>query len=123
MPGWHSLLSLGAYDQRMIARTNKKHSVEKMIDEKNKIVELRKATGRTLELLRKKAGLSQFDLALELGFTNHYLISKIETGKESIPPRHIPALATILKVSEDVFLQPIIEMKKLNIMSELKRRG
>lgn len=94
-----------------------------MTKEKIRIIEIKKSSGRILQVLRKQSGLSQFDLALELGFTNHYLISKIETGKETIPPKHIKAIARILSTPEQVFIDPLIEIKRLQIESEIGHDG
>lgn len=86
-------------------------------------MEIRKKLGQQIKQARQRAGLSQLDVALEMGFTNHYLISKIEKGVESLPPRHLPLVSKLLNIEQGPFLVALIEMKTLAIHAEVKRNG
>ena len=64
---------------------------------------LLKKIGKNIRLLRKKAGLSQIDLAVAVGIDRSYL-SEIENGRRNMTIMLLQNLSTVLSVD----LQDII---------------
>jgi SOS-response transcriptional repressor LexA len=62
--------------------------------------------GRRLQLARKRAGLSQFDLAERIG-VSHGMISHYETGRSAIPPEKVPKICEVLNISADWLLRGV----------------
>lgn len=62
--------------------------------------------GRQLRIRRRKLGLSQKDLALELGVT-HQQIQKYECGKNALRPTMLWRAAAVLDVSVDYFFDGV----------------
>ena len=69
---------------------------------------------------RKKAGLSQAQLARSVGLSNTY-ISAIETGRKSAPPHgHVVAFAAYLGVDERALWQLAIEDREHRLRERLE---
>ena len=52
--------------------------------------------GECIQQARKKAGLSQKEVAEKLGYTTHSSIFKIEAGKQELPITMVPAICKAL---------------------------
>jgi transcriptional regulator with XRE-family HTH domain len=70
---------------------------------------LRREAGRWLANLRKEAGLSQRDLANEVGSDFYTFISQIENGKGRIPPDKYRLWAKALGVDIQKFVRTILQ--------------
>ena len=57
---------------------------------------LRKEAGRWLQAMRKKAGLSQVDLANQLGLKYYTFVSQVENGFGRVPSESMEAWAVAL---------------------------
>ena len=69
---------------------------------------------------RKRAGLSQAQLAHNIGLSNTY-ISAIETGRKAAPPHsHVVAFAAYLGVDEDALWQLAIEDREQRLRERLE---
>ena len=55
----------------------------------------------TLANLRRKAGLTQIDLARQLGYRTQSVVSAWESGERTPPTRILPKLAKVLGCSID----------------------
>lgn len=62
-----------------------------------------------ISVLRKKAGLTQSDLAAELGLTGS-MVSRIERGIAELSSRHIEKLASIFGVSQAAILDDVVDL-------------
>jgi len=69
---------------------------------------LRKEAGEWLKGLRKKAGLSQIDLAEQLGLKYYTFISQVENGFGRVPSESMEAWAQALGVSPSVFARQLL---------------
>lgn len=67
-------------------------SIEQIRTDKRK--EQLKALGLTIARLREERGLTQADLAMMLGYTNHAHMSRIESGKKP------PNMFTLFEIAE-----------------------
>lgn len=76
--------------------------------------------GEYLVRERKKAGLSQAQLARSVGLSNAY-ISAIETGRKAAPPHgHVVAFAAYLGADERVLWQLAIEDREYRLREKLE---
>lgn len=64
----------------------------------NPAIQWRVELGRFIAMARKKAGLSQYYVAVLLGHTTTQTISNIERGTHGLPPKHVYTLAGALGV-------------------------
>lgn len=85
--------------------------------------QLRKEAGRWLQALRKKAGLSQIDLAQKLGLKYYTFISQIENGFGRVPSESMEAWARALGVEPSTFARELLsyydrELHKLLFMGK-----
>jgi transcriptional regulator with XRE-family HTH domain len=55
------------------------------------VKERRKEAGAWLRGLRERAGLTQMDLAIRLGFKYYAFVSQVETGFTRLPPQKVGA--------------------------------
>jgi transcriptional regulator with XRE-family HTH domain len=78
--------------------------------EKNvpKGVELRKRAGGWLQEQRKKAGLSQIQLAERLGLKYYTFISQIENGFSRVPSESMEAWALALGIPPSQFARQLV---------------
>jgi len=72
------------------------------------VQDLRREGGRWLKDLREAAGLSQRQLANEVGADYYTFISQLETGRGRIPPDRYLDWAAALKVSEKAFVTNLL---------------
>ncbi|SOD98762.1 helix-turn-helix domain-containing protein [Caenispirillum bisanense] len=72
------------------------------------VAKLRQDAGRWLKSLREAAGLSQRDLAREVGVDYYTFISQIEAGRGRIPPDRYEAFATALGVDVVDFVKRLL---------------
>lgn len=70
--------------------------------------ELRKAAGRWLQGLRKKAGLSQIQLAQTLGLKYYTFVSQVENGFGRVPSESLEAWARALKIDPSEFARHLL---------------
>jgi ribosome-binding protein aMBF1 (putative translation factor) len=72
------------------------------------VQELRKSAGAWLRNLRERRGLSQRDLASEVGAEYYTFISQLETGRGRIPPDRYQSWAKALGVNPRLFVKTIM---------------
>ncbi len=70
---------------------------------------LRKEAGSYLKELRAAAGLTQRELATQLGLDYYTMIAQIEAGKGRLPPDKMPAAAKALGVRRYPFAQRLTQ--------------
>jgi transcriptional regulator with XRE-family HTH domain len=68
----------------------------------------RKEAGLWLKGLREKAGLTQMDLAIRLGFKYYAFISQVETGFTRLPPQKIEAWASAVGADPPLFAKRLL---------------
>lgn len=73
------------------------------------VQELRKEAGRWLKARREEAGLSQRDLAAQVGAEYYTFISQLETGRGRIPPDRYEAWAKALGIDAKAFVTEILK--------------
>ena len=66
---------------------------------------LRKEAGRWLRELREKRGLSQHELAVEVGAEIYTLMAQLEHGRGRIPPDRYLAWADALEIERGEFVR------------------
>jgi transcriptional regulator with XRE-family HTH domain len=69
---------------------------------------LRKEAGRWLQAERKRAGLSQLQLADKLGLRYYSFVSQIENGCGRVPSETMEGWAQALAVPPDVFARRLL---------------
>lgn len=74
-----------------------------------KVQELRREAGSWLKELRERRGLSQRQLANELGAEYYTFISQLETGRGRIPPDRYEAWAEALGVPAAKFVKTLMQ--------------
>ena len=72
------------------------------------VQELRKAAGAWLRSLRERRGLSQRELAHEVGSDYYTFISQLETGRGRIPPDRYQLWAKALGVNPRLFVRTLL---------------
>ena len=72
------------------------------------VQELRREGGRFLKELREKRGLSQRQLAAQVGADYYTFISQLETGRGRVPPDRYRAWAEALGVNAKDFVQSLM---------------
>ena len=70
--------------------------------------QLRKEAGAWLQAARKKAGLSQIDLAEKLGLKYYTFISQVENGFGRVPSDSMEAWARALGIAPSVFARELL---------------
>ena len=70
--------------------------------------QLRRQAGEWLKRLRRKAGLSQIDLAQELGLKYYTFISQVENGFGRVPSESMEAWARALRVAPAGFARQLL---------------
>jgi transcriptional regulator with XRE-family HTH domain len=70
--------------------------------------QLRKEAGAWLKSLRRAAGLSQTDLAEQLGFRYYTFISQVENGFGRVPSESMEAWAKALNVPRAEFAKTLL---------------
>jgi len=72
------------------------------------VQELRKAAGAWLRSLRERKGLSQRDLASQVGAEYYTFISQLETGRGRVPQDRYDAWARALDVNPRHFVKELL---------------
>lgn len=70
---------------------------------------------------RVKAGLSQSEVAKELGYSNSQFVSNWERGKSSPPMKILNLLIDFYKIDKEVVMNIILEDTKIYLQAELDR--
>jgi transcriptional regulator with XRE-family HTH domain len=73
------------------------------------VQDLRREGGRWLKELRETAGLSQRQLAAQVGADYYTFISQLETGRGRIPPDRYLDWAKALNVPSKQFVQHVLQ--------------
>jgi transcriptional regulator with XRE-family HTH domain len=74
----------------------------------SEVQKLRGRAGRWLKILRENAGLSQRDLAREVGIDYYTFVSQIESGRGRIPPERYVAFARAYRVEPRAFVTELM---------------
>lgn len=66
--------------------------------------------GALLKMQRERANLSQRELAHLFGYraANGQFFSNVERGKCGLPPKHIPALAKLFNLPEEIIKDAVV---------------
>ncbi len=72
------------------------------------VKQLRREAGRWLRSLREKRGLSQRQLAADLGLEYYTFVSQLEAGRGRIPPDRYAAWAACLGIDTVVFVRTLM---------------
>jgi transcriptional regulator with XRE-family HTH domain len=72
------------------------------------VKERRKEAGAWLRGLRERAGLTQMDLAIRLGFKYYAFVSQVETGFTRLPPQKVGAWADAVGADPPVFARRLL---------------
>lgn len=72
------------------------------------VQELRKAAGAWLRSLRERRGLSQRDLANQVGADYYTFISQLETGRGRVPPDRYQSWAKALGENPRSFVKTLL---------------
>lgn len=86
--------------------------------------QLRKLAGSWLKELRGRAGLSQIQLAEQLGFKYYTFVSQVENGFGRVPTDSMEAWATALGVNPSEFAKHLIsfyEPELYRLLYEVKK--
>ena len=75
---------------------------------KSRLKERRKEAGAWLKELREKAGLTQMDLAIRLGFKYYAFISQVETGFTRLPAQKVEAWANAVGADPPSFAKRLL---------------
>lgn len=70
--------------------------------------QLRKEAGEWLQKARKKAGLSQIDLAEKLGLKYYTFISQVENGFGRVPSESMEAWARAIGIAPGAFARHLL---------------
>lgn len=70
---------------------------------------------------RRAAGLTQQETSTALGYSDRQFISRIETGRVSLPIDKIPAVAELFKISIQEFAEAVIEEQSRIIRSRINQ--
>lgn len=73
------------------------------------VQDLRREGGRWLRELREAAGLSQRDMAAQVGAEYYTFVSQIETGRGRVPPDRYAAWALALKLDVRDFVKTLLK--------------
>jgi len=85
---------------------------------------LRKKAGTWLKELRGRAGLSQIELAQQLGFKYYTFISQVENGYGRVPTESMEAWASALGIDPSEFARALLsyyEPEMHRLLFEVKR--
>jgi transcriptional regulator with XRE-family HTH domain len=85
---------------------------------------LRKKAGAWLKELRGRAGLSQIELAQQLGFKYYTFISQVENGYGRVPTESMEAWASALSIDPSEFARALLtyyEPELHRLLFEVKR--
>jgi transcriptional regulator with XRE-family HTH domain len=74
----------------------------------SRLKERRKEAGVWLKGLREKAGLTQMDLAIRLGFKYYAFVSQVETGFTRLPTQKVEAWANAVGADPQLFAKRLL---------------
>lgn len=74
-----------------------------------------KELGALIRSARKREGMTQLSLGVELGFESSQFISDIERGRFVLPPKHIPRISRALKISQDEIIDHLLRIRAQKI--------
>jgi transcriptional regulator with XRE-family HTH domain len=74
----------------------------------SRLKERRKEAGVWLKGLREKAGLTQMDLAIQLGFKYYAFVSQVETGFTRLPTQKVEAWANAVGADPPLFAKRLL---------------
>lgn len=78
--------------------------------------------GEIIKSYRAQAGLTQLDLATQLGYKIPQFISLIENGHSKVPLNIIADLVAILKIPENVILDSLVQAYEKEARRHLNRK-
>lgn len=84
---------------------------------------IRAEIGNQWKTLREKAGLTQRDVADELGYTTPQFISNVERGRCRYPVEKLSRLKKLYGISTDNLVDLILREERQVILKQLKRRN
>lgn len=84
---------------------------------------IRAEIGTQWKSLREKAGLTQRDVADELGYTTPQFISNVERGRCRYPVEKLARLKKLYGISTDNLVDLILREERQVILKQLKRRN
>ena len=73
-----------------------------------------------LRSTRERVGLSQLDVATQLGYTSAQFISNWERGLSNPPPQAVKILASVFHLNADDFFEFYLEHSKQRLESQLR---
>jgi transcriptional regulator with XRE-family HTH domain len=79
--------------------------------------------GSYLAEQRKKAGLTQREVSLHLGYSSAQFISNFERGISSPPNKRLKSLVKLIDLKEDKLIKLSLEGQRLTLSSTLKARS
>ena len=77
--------------------------------------------GERIKKAREAAGMSQREISDALGLSSVQFISNIERGLAQLPPPYIPAVARMIKVSESVLIEDLVEVYRQKCIAAVKK--
>lgn len=80
----------------------------KSASEKHSDVDLRREVGVWLKEMREAAGLSQRELARQVGLQYYTFVSQLENGRGRIPSDKFAAWADALKIDRRAFVKQLL---------------
>lgn len=78
-----------------------------------------KRVGEIIREARLRQGISQDALAAAIGLKCQGHMSRIESGRQSLPPRYLALAAQILKIAVEDLIQGVLREQEIKI----KRKG
>lgn len=78
--------------------------------------------GEIIKNYRAQAGLTQQDLASQLGYKIPQFISLIENGHSKVPLNIIADLASILKIPDNVILDSLVQAYEKEARKHLSKK-
>ncbi len=88
---------------------------------------LRARIGKNIRMFRKKAGMTQVELATKLGYTSTGTLSQIESGSRGMDFDKLESVAKIFKVDVPVLLAPEdldeIQVEDLRLFYSIQRKA
>lgn len=83
------------------------------------IIAARRDLGELLKSKRTQIGVSQYCLAICLGWTSAQTVSNIERGVATLPIKHVPKMAEVLGLDQRELRKRIAQIKRLGVLSRL----
>ena len=77
--------------------------------------------GERIKKAREAAGLSQKEITDALGLSSPQYISNIERGLAQLPAPYIPTVARMIKISESVLIEDLVEIYRQKCIGAVKK--